>query len=150
MNRIELRVVDVYPYRVVGGTVEFLLLRRSPGRPYAGAWRMVGGRIEDGETAWRAALRELEEETGCPAAEFWTVPSVNAFYEWREDRISLAPAFAARIDRDPRLDDEHDAFAWLSPEAAAARLDWPEQARMIRLITERITHGIPPELVVGT
>lgn len=140
------RVVDVYPYRLrPEGEAEWLLLRRAPGTLYAGDWRMVGGKIAPGEAAWQAALRELEEETGQRPERAWALPSVNAFYEWAHDRVNLAPAFAAELAEGPVLDGEHDAFAWLSAEEAAARLAWPEQRRLLALAAEVLRAGpIPP------
>ncbi len=91
------RVVDVYPYRESAVNPEFLLLRRAPGTEYAGQWRMVGGKIESGEAAWETAHREVTEETGHAPDRLWTLPSVNAFYEWQDDRINLIPAFAAAL-----------------------------------------------------
>lgn len=143
------RVIDVYPYRLGDGGAEFLLLRRAAGVAYAGAWRMVGGKIEPGETAWQAALRELAEETGRVPLRAWTVPSVNAFYEWQTDRLNLIPAFAAELDADPVLDREHDAFAWLPPAEAAARPVWPEQQRLLRLVADLLARdALPPELIL--
>lgn len=72
-------LVDVYPYRLVEGIPQFLLLRRVPDMVYAGQWRMVGGAIELGEDAWEAGGRELNEETGQSPDHFWTVPSVTSF-----------------------------------------------------------------------
>ncbi|MDX1546908.1 MAG: NUDIX pyrophosphatase [Rhodothermales bacterium] len=143
-----IRVVDVYPYRIAADGVGFLVLRRAPGRTYHGQWRMVGGKIRAGETAHAAARRELREETGCAPRCFWALPSVNVFYEGQADRVNLAPAFAAELDADPVLDAEHDAFAWLPAEEAAARLGWPEQRRLLRLASEVLAAGIPPELVI--
>lgn len=98
---------------------------------------MVGGKIQPGEAAWQTALRELAEETGWMSSAglrgLWTLPSVNAFYEWQTDRVVLAPAFAAHVEGDPVLDDEHDGWAWLPADEAAGRLAWPEQARLLRL-----------------
>lgn len=148
VGRAVIRVVDVYPYRENGGRVELLLLRRSTDVSYAGAWRMVGGKIHAGETAWQAARRELAEETGLSGNPFWALPSVNAFYEWEFDRVNLIPAFAARLDGEPQLDAEHEAYAWLDIEAAAARLQWPEQERLARLTVQLASTGFPPELVV--
>lgn len=142
------RVIDVYPYRLApAGHIEWLLLRRSPGTLYAGSWRMVGGKVAPGETGWRAALRELHEETGRHPVRAWVLPSVNAFYEWQEDRLTLAPAFAAELDADPILNQEHDSFCWLRLEDAAARLAWPEQQRLIRL-ADNLLRGtaLPPAL----
>lgn len=145
-----IRVVDVYPYRTEGrsGAVEFLLLRRASHAVYAGRWRMVGGKIKSGEAAWEAALREVEEETGSAPADLWSLPSVNAFYEWQDDRINLIPAFAARLEGDPALDDEHDAFVWLEVEDAAERLRWPEQKRLLQLADRMLREGVPPELII--
>ncbi len=149
MPETALRVVDVYPYRrVEGGTVEFLLMRRAASAVYTGQWRMVGGKIEPGETAWQAALRELREETGLAPERLWVLPSVNTFYEWTHDRVNLIPAFAARLTADPTPDREHDAFAWLSAEAAAARLLWPEQRRLLLLADRLLREGFPPECLV--
>ena len=149
MPALLVRVVDVYPYRLAGSRPEFLLLRRAPGVLYAGAWRMVGGKIHGGEAAWQAALRELREETGCTPVAFWALPSVNTFYEWQYDRVSLAPAFAAELAAEPVLNHEHDAWVWLPAEAAAARLGWPEQQRLLRLARRLIEQGVPPALQVA-
>lgn len=148
MNAIPMNVVDVYPYRVDGRAVRFLLLRRAAGTLYAGQWRMVGGKIEAGETAWQAARRELLEETGRAPVRLWSVPSINAFYEWQHDRLRLIPAFAAELDADPVLDDEHDAFCWLPAGEAVERLAWPEQRRLLRLAAEMLDRGVPPELEI--
>jgi 8-oxo-dGTP diphosphatase len=42
---------------------QLLMVRRGHG-PAAGEWAVPGGRVEPGETAAEAVLRELEEETG--------------------------------------------------------------------------------------
>lgn len=47
------------------GEACFLITRRAPRlRSHAGQWALPGGRIESGETAAAAALRELAEEVG--------------------------------------------------------------------------------------
>ena len=145
---LAVRVVDVYPYRLREGEVELLILRRSAERAYAGEWRIVGGKIEPDETAWRAGLREVREETACEPTTFWAVPSVNVFYEWQSDRVNVIPAFAAELSADPILNSEHDAWAWLSPAEAVARLDWPEQRRLARVVADTLERGLPSALVI--
>ena len=142
------RVVDVYPYRMQSDVPELLLLRRANNVSYAGAWRMVGGKIESEETAWQAALRELREETGMTPGRFWTIPSLNQFYEWQHDRVNLIPAFAAEVDGRPVLNHEHDTFEWLSVEDATRRLHWPEQQRLVHLLISMLDRGVPKALII--
>src|SRR5687767_11084664 len=59
---------------------EFLQLRRAKGEFLAGAWGAIHGRIERGETAWQAALRELREESGLAPLEFYQLDTINQFY----------------------------------------------------------------------
>ncbi len=148
MPNVTIRVVDVYPYREREGRVEFLVLRRSTGRVYAGEWRIVGGKIESGEAAWQAALRETREEVGCDPSRFWAVPSVNTFYEWQHDRVNVIPAFAAELDRDPILNEEHDEWAWLSLDDVIERLAWPEQRRLAEVVAETLARGVPRALEI--
>jgi dihydroneopterin triphosphate diphosphatase len=126
--------VDVYVYRVVDGQRQYLLMRRAPGRLYAGTWRMVTGKIKPGEQAWQSAARELWEETGLHPAEFFTLPSMNSFYEWQTDRLMLVAAFGARVAGDPSLNEEHDTSEWVSLDAALSRLAWSEHRRLLGLL----------------
>jgi 8-oxo-dGTP pyrophosphatase MutT (NUDIX family) len=47
-----------------GGTALLLTLRAAGLRAHRGQWALPGGRCDDGESAVRAALRELHEELG--------------------------------------------------------------------------------------
>ena len=135
------KLIDLYPYRVVGDDVSFLLFRRAKGKIYEGQWRMIGGKVKVQETYWQAALRELKEETNLVPKIFWTIPSINQFYEYSTDKILSIPAFAAEIHTDDtiQLDGEHTEFRWIEPEEASTYIQWPEQIRLIELTNRLIT-----------
>lgn len=132
------KLVDVYPYSISEkyGTL-FLLLKRSSKKIYSKQWRMVAGKVKQDESYWQAAYRELIEETGLYPKLFWTVPSVNQFYEYRTDRVYTIPAFAAYI-QDPstniHLNNEHTHAEWVTLEEVEKRIRWPEQRRLMQLI----------------
>jgi dihydroneopterin triphosphate diphosphatase len=141
-----IRVFDCHIAReATPGKHEYLLLKRSSHKIYAETWRMVGGKLEAGETAWQACLREVAEETQLPVSRLLCVPYVNRFYEWRHDRINDIPVFVAvtRAATDPILDDEHSEFEWLSLEAASARLHWPGQRQGLEAAAALLRNGHP-------
>lgn len=131
----EKKLIDLYPYRLKNGKPEFLVLKRASGKIYQHQWRMIGGKVESGETYWEAALRELLEETGLTPNRFWTIPSINQFYEHKSDTIYSIPAFAAEIgvDETLSLDDEHTSYEWIDSKLVENYILWPEQRRLIRL-----------------
>lgn len=137
------RLIDLYAYRIVEGKPEYLLFKRAKGKIYQGQWRMIGGKVEPDETFWQGALRELKEETGLVPITFWTLPSVNTFYEHKSDTVHHIPAFAAEIEegQKPILDDEHTEYEWLSLEQAVRRISWPEQQRLLKLTEFIITEN---------
>lgn len=134
------KLIDLYAYRLLNSKPEFLLLKRSSGKIYANQWRMIGGKAEENETYWQAALRELNEETGLLPVKYWTIPSVNTFYEHKTDQIHNIPAFAAEIDPKSNiiLDDEHSEAEWFSLENALSHIRWPEQKRLLNLTNQII------------
>ena len=70
MPQVRSEAVGVMVLREGGAEPETLMVRRAGG-VFAESWNLVTGRIELGEAAWQAAVRELYEETGLvPSALF--------------------------------------------------------------------------------
>ena len=139
-------IVDVYVYRMREGVPQFLALHRAPGE-VGGTWQAVHGKIEAGETAWQAALREPREETNLTPLRFHQVDAVNIFYVARQDVIHHCPGFAAEVasDASVTLNEEHDACEWLDVESTLARFPWPGLRRAVREICSEIIAAGPAE-----
>lgn len=133
MTTVRASLVDVYVLRRSGAALECLALRRAPGGRCPGSWESVHGHIEPAEPPAKAAIRELEEETGLTALRLYNLSRVELFYQHHQDEVALVPVFAAfvRPDVPVRLGREHDKFAWLGPEAARLRYAWPRERRAV-------------------
>ncbi len=144
MPEIVCRVIDCHVFFRKGEMPFYLLLQRSEDVIYAGSWRMVGGKIESGETAYVTAMRELTEETGLSASRLWAVPYTNNFYEASKDRVNIIPVFAAEVlTQNVALSKEHSAFRWVTYTEALELLSWPAQVEGLRIVHEFIVSGKP-------
>ena len=130
--------VDVWPYRLLEDTPEFLLLHRS-GRSGAPFWQGVSGWIEADEAPHLTALRELREETGLEAVELYGVDAVFDLYAWRRGTVDAIVPFAALVaaESEPQLAHEHDDWRW-EPLAEAIQLVpyEPQRAALRRISTD--------------
>lgn len=110
------------PQLAVSGAIfrdgKVLLVRRSRS-PGKGFYSFPGGRVEFGESLHTALHREVDEETGLRI-------EILGLAGWREVLPGagsggghyLIISFAARWSaREPVLNDEHDDFLWLAPDA---------------------------------
>lgn len=147
------RLVDVYVYRLEQNEIKILLLKRARDVMYAGQWRMIGGKVNDEEKAYEAARRELYEETGLTAKKFWTIPSINQFYDHKTDCVYQIPAFGVEVEENAviELNHEHIDSRWLSGEEISHHVSWPEQRRLIQLLISIVTDNeILEEWIINT
>ena len=110
-----------------------------------GVWCQVAGKLEEGETAWRAALRELKEETGLTPQTLFSADICEQFYEPDQDAITMAPVFLAIIgaDDEVRLNEEHTEFCWVSFDQACDMVDFGGQRRCLRWIEDEFVRRTP-------
>lgn len=94
--RIELAAMRLF--RLLEGQVVGLACLGYDLWPLAGIWCQIARKVEGGETAWQAALRELYEETGLAPDAFYSADICEQFYEADRDAITVAPVFVAFID----------------------------------------------------
>lgn len=66
---------------------ELLIARRHDGAIRGGLWEFPGGKIDAGETAARAALREVEEEVGLGAAAICGEPQALLMVEHSDPEL---------------------------------------------------------------
>ncbi len=107
---------------------DVLLIRRGT-PPREGQWSLPGGRIEFGERAEAAALRELREETGCVGEIVGLIDVVDGLME---DRHYVLVDYAVRwISGEPRAGDDAQDAAFVAPGALAELGMWTETLRII-------------------
>ena len=103
---------------VVGAAIldrgRVLAARRTAPRQAAGRWEFPGGKVEDGETAEGALVREIAEELGCTIAVTGWLDGAAPIGDSHLLTVALARLVAG--EPSPR---EHDAVRWLD----ADRLD---------------------------
>lgn len=124
---------------------EFLQLRRSADDYLGGTWQIVRGRCLEGELAWKAALRELDEETGLRPAEFYKLSLMEQFYLIPGEAVWHVPSFVAVVlaDARVRLNEEHDAFRWVPRDQIDAETMWAgERLVLAEVFREILDNGL--------
>lgn len=108
---------------VVAAVIErddtFLACRRRPGKAAAGRWEFPGGKIERGETAEEALVREIREELGV---------GIRVTGHLTTDvtgGIRLACLHARLIGAAPVASTDHDVLRWVS-RAELGELEWAD------------------------
>ncbi len=126
-------------FEVAGCFVEhggkILLLHRHPEKPQGGTWCVPAGKLDAGETAVAAIIRETKEETGYEIdptrlvnvkITYVTYPAYQFVYHVFKTLLDEHPVVALKTD-------EHVGHQWLTPEAAL-RLDLiPDEDACIKL-----------------
>jgi 8-oxo-dGTP diphosphatase len=126
--------VEIEPLYAAGGVLarmstsvpEIMLVHR----PRYDDWSLPKGKLKSGEAWEAAALREVREETGYRA----TITSFAApIMYWVDGRPKIVLFWNMRVEGDARFQrsKEVDAFAWLPPLAACARMTYAVERGLV-------------------
>lgn len=111
---------------VTDGAGRIYVQKRSEARAlFPGAWDIVGGHVEAGETLTEALAREVEEETG------WSLTSLGAVVEvidWeaggvRRREVDMLVSVTGDLGNPALEDAKHSEGRWLEPFQAGVLLE---------------------------
>lgn len=124
-------------YRIEKGKPNFLLLKYGWGH-----WGFPKGKIENGESAKEAAIREIKEETGLISFRF-----VNGFKESIEysyirkmetNHKEVVYFLAETEKREVKTSYEHSEHKWLRSDEAMNRLTFENDKEILRKANKMI------------
>ncbi len=111
---------------------EVLLIRRGT-PPRQGEWSLPGGRIEPGERAMDAALRELREETGVEAEITGLIDVVDGLFPEAGRHYVLIDYAARWLSGEPVAGDDAVEARFVALDEIGTLIDWSETLRVIRM-----------------
>ena len=99
---------------------EIILLHRRKDKTNGNKWGLPAGKVDPGENAAEAMLREIYEETGLRLL-FENLSHIKKTFVRRLEHDLIFHIFHAKLDSrpDPKINpSEHKGFTWVSPEDA--------------------------------
>jgi 8-oxo-dGTP diphosphatase len=109
-----------------------LLIRRGT-PPRQGEWSLPGGRIEPGERAVDAALRELREETGVEAEITGLIDVVDGLFPEAGRHYVLIDYAARWVSGEPVAGDDALEARFVALDEVESLIEWSETRRIIRM-----------------
>jgi len=117
---------------------QVLLIRRGK-PPMLGSWSLPGGRIEPGERAVDAALRELAEETGVVAELTGLIDVVDGIFPDAGRHFLLIDYAARWISGEPVAGDDALEARFVALSDVNSLVSWSETRRVIAEAVTRTT-----------
>ena len=94
---------------------KILILKRAPDDEYGDMWCLPGGKVDYGQTAEEAIIREVEEETSlkCISAQFLFY--MDGLPEIDGEKHYLTLFFKCQVSGNLGINSESSEFAWVEP-----------------------------------
>ena len=131
---------------LIEGDSQVLLLKRTLSKDEApGQWETGSGRVEQGESAMEAVLREAREETGLDVEVLGPLDTFH-FYRGPMREETIAITFHCRASAGPVvLSSEHDEAKWVPIEHLTKLDGLPEWVqRSLEIFLARQGSGVSP------
>ena len=117
---------------------KILLLHRQDNKSQGNKWGIPGGKVDKGETALQAAIREVKEETGYDISNQPIDSLKTVFIEYDDKDHFIYHTFRTHLQGDPGAVKinyaEHKGFTWVTP-ADALKMDLlKDEDTCIRLV----------------
>ena len=143
MPRLAITHVEVYVFRRRRGAIQFLALRRAPGRKLEGIWQPVTGKIEFAEDVVEAARREVREETGLVPRRMWRLERTAIYLDARGKSVTLLPQLAAEVGPSEavRLSKEHEEGRFVTAREAGRLYLWDSQREALDAVRRQVLRG---------
>lgn len=143
------KIVNVAAAVITRGTAEeqeFLLGQRAPGTFYPGYWEFPGGKVEAGESAHDAVVRELTEELGLQVHTAWPWITREHVYEHAHVRLHFfeVPQWSGEI-----RDHVHSALAWQRADALEVAPMLPANGPILKALRLPRCMGITQAHAIG-
>jgi 8-oxo-dGTP diphosphatase len=124
----------------------FLLGQRPAGKVYAGWWEFPGGKVDEGESARAALVRELHEELAIDVTRAYPwITRVHA-YEHATVRLHFFRVAAWRGEPHPK---EHRAIRWQRLDEPIAEPMLPANAPVLRSLALPLEYAITDAQTYG-
>jgi len=139
----ELPEIHVAAAALINRRGEVLINERPPGKPMAGYWEFPGGKLELGETAKSALVRELHEELGITVEQMR--PLIKLQHDYPDKRVHLEVFKVEQWQGEiSALDGQ--ALAWVAPADIANYRLLPADAPIVTALRLPNRYLITPEL----